>query len=47
VELFPGVNDALEVSHFERCATDEATVNVWLCEELRCIRSLARTAVED
>ena len=47
VILVPSVDDALEISSLERSATDETTVDIRLREELRSVRSLARTAIED
>ena len=45
--LLPSIDDALEVSHLEGSATDEATVNVNLREELLGVAGLAATTVED
>ena len=45
--LVPSVDDTLEVSSLQRSATDKATVDVRLSEELRSVRSLARTTIED
>ena len=39
--LFPSVDDALEVIYFQRCATNEATVDIWLSEEFRSVRCFA------
>ena len=39
--------DAKEILGLEGCAADQAAVDVFLGEELRCVRGLARTAVED
>ena len=39
--LLPGVDDALEVSALQGCATDEATVDVGLGKQFRGIAGLA------
>ena len=45
--LLPSVDDTLEVSSLQRSTTDQATVDVWLSEELWSVASLAATTIED
>lgn len=45
--LLPSVDDTLEVSSLQRSATNQTTVDVGLCEQLRSVASLARTTIED
>ena len=45
--LLPSVDDTLEISALQRSATDQATVDVRLREELRSVACLAATTIKD
>jgi len=47
IVLFPSINDTLEISSLQRSTTNQATINIRFCEQLRSIACLATTTIKD